>query len=612
MYIERVQIEEGFLDGLDVQFVEGLNVIIGERGTGKTSLIELIRYCLGVKGYTTETAKRSHEHALSVLGAGQVTVTLSDGQRSITVSRTSNDESPRAGGPFIVPILFSQTEIESVGLQANARLRLIDSFLDDKRRTKSDDASTISEVRSLTAEANALRREVEEIDQKLQQIPIIDKQLVDLAPAEQQLGKTSLEAADKKKKLDLLSVEISKSAVAAAAIERFRQRIYQWRSALNAAATSPSSSETWPGGGKDPLAPARSRFEAVQLRVKQALDELEQIEIEVQKIASTVGTSKMAFEEQARELRKAVEVLQSGAGAIVRQAQQLREQRAQLVSLQAVVEERRRNLSKVVKQRGSSLDRLDRERQERSQARSAAILELNSAIGPRIRIALTRAGQFDSYTAAITDALKGSGLRYNDLSSALAKAISPRELLEACDTNNFDSIADAASITRDRAARVLAHLREADMSAIATTPIDDVVTFQLLDGKDYKDIGELSTGQRCTVILPIILRHIERILVVDQPEDHIDNAFIVDTLIQAILARSPTTQIIFTTHNANIPVLGNAERVLQLGSNGRRGYILAAASLDEPVVVSAISTVMEGGAEAFEQRAKFYRGHKKP
>jgi ABC-type Mn2+/Zn2+ transport system ATPase subunit len=150
------------------------------------------------------------------------------------------------------------------------------------------------------------------------------------------------------------------------------------------------------------------------------------------------------------------------------------------------------------------------------------------------------------------------------------------------------------------------------MSAIATTPIDDVVTFQLLDGKDYKDIGELSTGQRCTVILPIILRHIERILVVDQPEDHIDNAFIVDTLIQAILARSPTTQIIFTTHNANIPVLGNAERVLQLGSNGRRGYILAAASLDEPVVVSAISTVMEGGAEAFEQRAKFYRGHKKP
>src|SRR5208337_1390523 len=70
MYIERVQIEEGFLDGLDVTFVPGLDVIIGARGTGKTSLIELIRFCLGVKGYTTESARRSVDHALSVLGSG--------------------------------------------------------------------------------------------------------------------------------------------------------------------------------------------------------------------------------------------------------------------------------------------------------------------------------------------------------------------------------------------------------------------------------------------------------------------------------------------------------------------------------------------------------------
>ena len=59
MYIERVQIEEGFLDGLDVSFTRGLNVIIGERGTGKTSLIELVRFCLDVQGYTRESTKRS-------------------------------------------------------------------------------------------------------------------------------------------------------------------------------------------------------------------------------------------------------------------------------------------------------------------------------------------------------------------------------------------------------------------------------------------------------------------------------------------------------------------------------------------------------------------------
>lgn len=81
MRIERVQIEESFLDGLDVLFALGLNVIIGERGTGKTSLIELVRFCLGVQGYTSDSAKRSLDHALSILGSGQVTVTLSDGQQ---------------------------------------------------------------------------------------------------------------------------------------------------------------------------------------------------------------------------------------------------------------------------------------------------------------------------------------------------------------------------------------------------------------------------------------------------------------------------------------------------------------------------------------------------
>jgi hypothetical protein len=362
---------------------------------------------------------------------------------------------------------------------------------------------------------------------------------------------------------------------------------------------------------KTPLVSARARLQTVRANVNKAIAELGSIEGEVEGIVADANSRKLSLEERARELRAEIEALQAGAGAIVRRGQQLREQKAQLESLKTLAGERRRALSSVAKRRGEALDRLDRQRQERFGARSTTVSQLNAAVGPRISISLTRAGQFENYAATLADALKGSGLRYGDLSAALAKTISPRELLEACDTNDFDSIAEAASITRDRAARVVGHLRDADMGAIATTTIDDVVTFQLLDGKDYKDIGELSTGQRCTVILPIILQHFGRVIIVDQPEDHIDNAFIVDTVIRAILARSATTQMIFTTHNANIPVLGDADKVVQLGSNGRRGYVLVAGALDELTVVSAISTVMEGGAEAFERRAAFYRKHKK-
>ena len=68
VHIERIQIEEGFLNGLDVKLMPGLNVVIGARGTGKTSLVELIRFCFNVGGYTAETTKKSRDHALSVLG----------------------------------------------------------------------------------------------------------------------------------------------------------------------------------------------------------------------------------------------------------------------------------------------------------------------------------------------------------------------------------------------------------------------------------------------------------------------------------------------------------------------------------------------------------------
>ncbi|MBB87309.1 MAG: hypothetical protein CMP06_08430, partial [Xanthomonadales bacterium] len=234
MYIERVQIEEGFLDGLDVSFDRGLNVVIGERGTGKTSLIELVRFCLGVQGYTSVSAKRSLDHAISVLGSGQVTVTLSDGEHEILVTRTASDDFPRSAGSFDKPIIFSQTEIETVGLRAQGRISLLDSFGADQKATDVQESAASSQVRSLTAEAAALRREIEELAGQIEEIPSLDQQLAELAPQEQKVAKVSAEANEKKRQLDVISANIAASAVGAGAIERFNQSASRWLSSLSA------------------------------------------------------------------------------------------------------------------------------------------------------------------------------------------------------------------------------------------------------------------------------------------------------------------------------------------------------------------------------------------
>ena len=541
-----------------------------------------------------------------------MTVTLSDGPQKITVTRTASDTAPRASGLFVRPIIFSQTEIETVGLQPSGRLQLLDSFIGDLRRTDAAEAEAASAVRSLTAEAEALRREIDEFSRQIAGIPALDQQIADLAPAEQQLAKVSSDAGEKKMRLDALSSTIASIAVAATTIERFKLGVARWRATLATVVNSAPTAESWPlSAGKDPLEVSRECVRRAHAHIESALDDLGRAEAETGELARGVGERKLAVEEQARQLRKEIEALQTGAGAVTRQGQQLRERKAQLESLRAVSIQRGRNLENLLKQRGQAFDQLDAIREERFKSRAAAAAQLNATLGPKIRISVTRAGQFEAFAAAIADILRGSGLRYGDLAPSLAERVSPRELLEAADTNDFDLISDATGISKDRSARALAQLKQVDLGALATVVVEDFVAFQLLDGPEYKDISELSTGQRCTVVLPIVLCHTERLLIVDQPEDHIDNAFIADTLIRAVLARSANGQIIFSTHNANIPVLGNANQFIHLGSDGRRGFALAAAGLNEPAVVSAITTVMEGGAEAFERRASFYGRHKK-
>jgi len=448
---------------------------------------------------------------------------------------------------------------------------------------------------------------LENLVRQISELPSIDQQLAELAPQENQLASLSAEATDRTSKLNVLGGTISTKSVAASTVGRFQAGVARWKAALESSQAAFLSDEVWPSAaGYDPLGELRSRIAAAQQHVQYALQELAFVESEAIRLSSLFTAEKIAYEDQARQLRGQIENLQTGAGDIARKGQLLRERRAQLVSLQAVYETRAGELHEVYRRRNVALDSLESIRTQRFEIRQAVANNLNKVLGPRIRLQVFRGGQTEAFAAAIADALRGSGMRYNDLVSVLAQRMSPRELLEAVENDNYTLVATCAGTTVDRAAKAVLALKESDLGEIVTVPVEDYVTFSLLDGADYKDISDLSTGQRCTVILPLVLRHTDRLLIVDQPEDHIDNAFIVDTLIQSVLARPDDGQIIFSTHNANIPVLGNADFVIQLGSDGKRGFPLVANTLDAPPAVTAITTVMEGGAQAFASRAKFY------
>jgi ABC-type lipoprotein export system ATPase subunit len=138
--------------------------------------------------------------------------------------------------------------------------------------------------------------------------------------------------------------------------------------------------------------------------------------------------------------------------------------------------------------------------------------------------------------------------------------------------------------------------------------VEDFVEFLLLDGTEYKTSTQLSTGQRCTTVIPMLLTG-EGVIIVDQPEDNLDNAFVVGTVVKAILEAKGSTQFILATHNANIPVLANAARVVILNSDGRRVFCRQSDKVEAPAIVRYITGLMEGGLEAFRTRGRFYSDH---
>lgn len=126
------------------------------------------------------------------------------------------------------------------------------------------------------------------------------------------------------------------------------------------------------------------------------------------------------------------------------------------------------------------------------------------------------------------------------------------------------------------------------------------------DEENYKPLNDLSTGQKCTAILNLLLSGRDDPLIIDQPEDHLDNAFIADRIVHDLRNLKTKRQFIFATHNANIPVFGDAELIAVLYSDKDGGKVIEIGAIDKLEVRERAAEILEGGKAAFEMRRRKY------
>ena len=124
---------------------------------------------------------------------------------------------------------------------------------------------------------------------------------------------------------------------------------------------------------------------------------------------------------------------------------------------------------------------------------------------------------------------------------------------------------------------------------------------RLGDGTDFRPITQASAGQRSAAMLAFLLAHGDEPLVLDQPEDDLDNYLIYDLVVRQIRENKLRRQIIVVTHNPNVVVNGDAEMLHVLDFHGQC-FIKQKGSLQEESIREEVCRVMEGGREAFERR----------
>jgi DNA repair ATPase RecN len=634
--IRRLQVRNaGFLADQEIAFSPNLSTIIGGRGTGKSTILEYLRKAVGQE--KSIRGEDPTKNFLKLMGTVNDSTTLlldiekedqawriQANGREAAAFIIEGEDVPEISRFFSAQIL-SQREVYSIAEDADARNRLVD----DSIRTDLDEIGR--QEKDLTAEIRDLNRQIESLPELRTRQKEIETDCRDLEVRLQRLHQLEEPLSkwkgylEEKRFFDALrkeSAKISKS---------LRAPIKE----LDLSTIKPSDGlrET----------PNRDLVENV----------LEGAEQSLRRLRDDMATIVSNFENELRNLLDAKNV-EDWREAYAQEEQAYDELKSELLAqgtdpdkylhYQSQLHERQAELSKVVEKildieasrqlRDERLhwlhDLWNREtglRQEASEMlmgevpktatgspfvdvsvepfgdRDRFVTQLRSYIQDRRRLTEE---DWDAFTGAAFDAGREDSVPPTETLNSWIMAIKKGEEPDGCPWEiNDRRIPLVTKWLTDQPLEELRLWRTPDKVRVKLHRHDDSLVGEL-------DGPELSVGQRCTAVLALLLVQGDSPIIIDQPEEDLDNEFVYRELVPSIRKIKERRQVIVVSHNANIPVNGDSELIVGLEVRDRKGRHmeiegqLAVGSLDHRAVKLAVESVMEGSEEAFRRRFEKY------
>jgi ABC-type cobalamin/Fe3+-siderophores transport system ATPase subunit len=626
-----------FLADLDLNLSPNLNTLIGGRGTGKSTIIEYLRIVLGQAPALSGTQLEDHfRHLSKSIQAGRIRAAIErDGQTWVLESKggaelqiVSGSVIPDLQRFFPVRIL-SQREVYLISERRDLRTRLIDD-----RITKG-----LDEYR---AKSEELTREMRALDQQLQSLPELKRR--------EQVLRT--EILDYQTRLaQLKSVEEPLKAWRGLLAEReflsaLKRDGEQIESAVVAAVEQLDLRYAVIGDelGKSPHAQLMQRLE---LTVREALTELkDSLNRNLERFRQrfdllTTGEEVQRWEASFADLQKQYETLREDLARRGTDPNQYLEYEAALKDREqelALVIGRQQGLEAGRKQRATKLSQLHAVWKAETELRRSEVAKLARSIPltekgePFVKVIVDAFGDDEAFVEHMQALVKDNRSISRDEwgyfragEKALVEDSFLRKVIEATGEGRspMETFVQWVEALRKgetpegcpwnpaerRCQKLLSWVGERELAELELWRVPDRFRIELYrpDGSLVGEIEEgLSIGQRCTAVLALLLAEDTAPIVVDQPEDDLDNEFIYNELVPLLRSSKQRRQIIVATHNANIPVNGDAELIVALHTQEGDGKVRAAGGLDQPEVCATVESIMEGGKDAFRRRREKY------
>ena len=618
--IESVSIEGGYFDGLSAKISGHLNTVIGGRGSGKSTLLECLRYAIDVPHKSADAIKQGDEIVRENLGkeGGRVVLHLRSAvnhMKPFKVSRRygepprvideHNNESSLHPGKDLLPNIeiYGQNELYELARSPGALTRLLDRFLPESAEHQARLNSALRKLRNNSEKLNSAEEKKDEIDRSIAQLPKLEEQV-------RQFKEQGLE--EKLRQVPLLERERQLGPRIRDEVERARAAQWNFEESLpDFVFLSDNALDNLPHAKL--LRQGRELLYILGETLRHKLGEIDQAisktERSVENLASRFTR---ALSDAETDLEKDFAKLPAVAGKtgkeigqtyrkLLREIEQVRPLKSRLKIADTLINE-------LKQERRNLLGDISDIRSVRTAAKQNAVKSLNKRLAGKLQISILPGGLRQPLHEFLQD-LPGIGKKKTEWVDQ-AQDLTVMGLVAAIREGKTALMDKNWGLTTG-IAETLTRMTPAQVCELEAIDLEDRVGLELNISHTstlYRALDRLSTGQQCTAILHLLLLENHDPLVVDQPEDNLDNAFIVERIVQELRAAKSERQFLFATHNANIPVFGDAEWIGVCSASDSHGTMPldAQGSIDVPAIRDRVANILEGGKEAFMQRKEKY------